>query len=95
MRMTFKQSVKNDFINKIVHNQVDEKLVNYTERPKEMNMYRKEVVEQAQCLLLTKSKKRIQRNKISSESSTYYDFKLSITSPHNRLLYNYSQRKNQ
>lgn len=70
-------------------------MVNYTERPKEMNMYRKEVVEQAQSLLMSKSKKRIQRNKISSQSSTFYDFKMSLTSPNDRLLYNYSQRKSQ
>jgi hypothetical protein len=44
MRMTFKQSVKNNFMHKIVNNQIEENLINYTERPKEMNMYRKEVV---------------------------------------------------
>jgi hypothetical protein len=49
-----------------VHNQIDSKLINYTDRPKQLSHYRKEVVEQAQSLLMSKAKRRVQQRKSTS-----------------------------
>ena len=46
--MTFKQSIKQDFVNKIVYNQLELKLVNYSHNPKMSEAYRRDVLEQAE-----------------------------------------------
>lgn len=63
--MTFKQSIKHNFVNKIVFNKLEQNLINYTAQPKEQVHHRKEIIEQAETLLLSKSRLRLQRNRPS------------------------------
>jgi hypothetical protein len=44
LKMTMRQSIKQNFVEKIVYKQIDEEKVNYQEDPHEYNEYRKEIV---------------------------------------------------
>lgn len=94
-RMTFKESVKHNFINKIVRQQVEEKLINYSKEPKEHQNYRKSIIEQAESLVVSKSKLRLQKNRPSPEKElTPEDLKFEEPAFTRQTLYNsYTHRK--
>lgn len=63
-RMTFKQSIRHNFISKIVKQQIDSSLVNYHPQPKEHHTQRKEIVERAETMVENRSKVRLSRAEV-------------------------------
>ena len=61
--MTMRQSLKHNFVEKIANKKVDELKGNYQDHPASFNEYRKELLHQAETLLESKSKQRLQSKK--------------------------------
>lgn len=60
--MTFKESIRHDFVSRIVRNQVDNGSINYNINPKEADEHRKGSYQIAEEMLGEKSKLRLSRN---------------------------------
>jgi hypothetical protein len=60
--MTFKESIRHNFVSRIVNNQIETKMVNYHSNPKEVEEYRRGSYQVAEERLGNKSKYRLQRH---------------------------------